>query len=199
MPAVPAVPAPETVPWVGLGAGQVLGSASAPVTIVEFSDFHCPYCRVHFLRAFPELRRDYIDPGKVRYVHRDFPMGAEGRRRHPAAEAARCAAEQGLFWEMHRELFGSRGGASGARELVSLSRKLPLDVAEFEACLRDGTYAATVRDEADAGRRLGVAGTPTFFIGRSGAGGVHDAARLQGARPATQFRRLIDPLLPGGP
>lgn len=179
------------------GEGPSLGSPDAPVTIVEFSDFHCPFCRVHFLETFPELRSRYIDTGKVRYLYRDFPLRPESKAPRRLSEAARCADEQGQFWALHREFFTSRKG-SAPEEIRRLARALPLDFPEFEACLADGTYSQTIRDDEALGRKLGVTGTPTFFVGRSSGEGVVEAVRLTGARRAGDFRRVIDALLPGG-
>ena len=156
------------------------GSAAARVTVVEFSDYQCPYCARHHRETLPQLERDYIATGKVRYVARDFPLGKHERAR-PAAIAAACADEQGRFWEMHDALFAtpirSREGA------IALARRLGLDAERFAADLRD----PTVRAEVDRQRALcgnaQVRGVPTFFI---------NGRRMVGSRPRHDFQRVID-------
>ncbi len=193
-PRSPAAP----VARVPIGDGASLGSPQAPVTLVEFSDFGCPFCRLHFQQAFAQIRRDYVEAGLVRYVYRDASAGLQAPGESRAAEAAKCAGEQGRFWEMHGALFTARQ-AAGMGELKRLARSLPLDQAEFDACLADRTYATSVRSDLDDARRLGVVATPTFFIGRSGADGALEAVRLEGVHPVAAFRRLIAPLLASGP
>src|SRR5262249_17984609 len=117
-----------------------LGQADAPVTLVEFSDYQCPYCRMFFSDTFPTLRREYIDTGKVRYVFRDYPLAQMHPQARKAAEAAHCAGEQGKYWEMHDLLFQNQQ-ALALPQLSEYARNLGLDGASFDACLQSEKYA----------------------------------------------------------
>jgi protein-disulfide isomerase len=159
--------------------GFVKGSKDAPVAIVEFSDFQCPFCR-NVNATLRQVMERY--PGKVKLVFRDYPLA----QLHPGApkahEAARCAAEQGKFWEYHDVLF-ERSPRHSPDELKQYAQDLKLDGAAFAQCLDSGRQAAEVGKDLEEGARLGVTGTPSFFInGRS----------LEGAQPFTAFQKLID-------
>jgi protein-disulfide isomerase len=161
------------------------GPSGAPVTIVEYTDFHCPFCK-RVLPALTRLLSRYGD--KVRLVFRDFPID----RLHPgarkAAEAARCAHDQGRFWDYHDRLFASAPRSSG-EHLVAHARQLGLDVTTFERCLASGTHAARVQQSVDEGIRVGVTGTPAFFI---------NGRLLSGAQPLEHFVRLVEEALAAG-
>jgi protein-disulfide isomerase len=139
--------------------GFARGPNNAPVTIVEFSDFQCPFCKA-VLPTINELMTRY--PGKVRWEFRDFPI-----QLHPGAarahEAARCAGEQGKFWEYHDELF-ARSPNHSLPELRLFARDLKVDAVAFAECLETSKYQAAVAGDIHEGKRLGVQGTPTFFI-----------------------------------
>jgi protein-disulfide isomerase len=169
-------PAPVRRP-VSAGAGFVRGAPDAPVTIVEFSDFQCPFCK-RATTILKEVLEMY--PGKVKLVFRDFPIPSL----HPAAlkahQAARCAGEQGKFWEYHDVLFEK---SPGAQDLIEYAKGLELDGATFSACLDGGKHDAELSLDLDEGTRLGVTATPTFFI---------NGRELIGAQPATAFQKLID-------
>jgi protein-disulfide isomerase len=143
------------------------GSRSAPVTVVEFSDFQCPYC----LRASPTLRKLQQDYGdKVRLVWKDFPLTQIHPQAFKAAEAAHCAGEQEKFWEFHDRLFANQQALNVA-DLQRYARELSLDSARFDACLTSSKYAERVRDGVAQGTTLGVNSTPTIYInGRMFAG-----------------------------
>ncbi len=158
-----------------------VGPADAPVTIVEFSDFQCPYCQKS-VAALKELRRLYGD--KIRVVYRDYP-GPNHPQAAPAAEAEQCAGDQGRFWEFHDLLFASQTRETGW-DFDALARELVLQAGEFSTCLNTGRYREEVRKDLQDGLALGIASTPTFFI---------NGRPLVGARPAAEFSRLIDPLL----
>jgi protein-disulfide isomerase len=191
-----AVPAAPAVVKVTLGNQPSLGRADAPVTIVEFSDYQCPFCQRFVNATFPEIKRDYIDTGKVRYVFRDFPLDPIHPQARKAAEAAHCAGEQGKYWEMHDLLFRNQR-ALLVDHLKGYGRSLGLDADRFDACLDQGRFAARVEDEAATGSSLGVTGTPAFFIGKSTATGTIEATSVRGAQPAAAFRRVLDQMLDG--
>jgi protein-disulfide isomerase len=170
--------------------GHALGGADAPITIVEFSDYLCPFCRRHALNTFAELKREYIDTGKVRYVLRDFPLDSAHPGARKAAEAAHCADDEGKYWDMHDALF--RFVPQKAEQLKERAREVGLDQATFAECLDTGKYAALVNESVRAGRALGVTATPSFFILRTGSDGTLEARTLRGAQPIASFRRVID-------
>ena len=158
--------------------GPSKGPASAPVTIVEFSDFECPYCG-RGEETVAEVVRVYGD--KVRVVYRDLPLPM-----HPnapkAAEAAHCAGEQGKYWEMHAKLFANQR----ALEIPSLkgyAKDLKLDQAKFDKCLDSGATAALVEEGRKAGTELGITGTPAFFV---------NGVMISGAQPFDAFKEIID-------
>lgn len=156
-----------------------LGPATAPVTIVEFSDFQCPFCQ----RVQPTLKallKDY--PDKVRLVYRDFPIPQLHREAKKAAEAARCAAEQGKFWEYHDVLYAN---PTRQREpdLRRYAERLGLDESRFSDCVRSGRHAATVERGMADGKKLGVTGTPSFFV---------NGAPLIGAQGLDEFKAIVE-------
>jgi protein-disulfide isomerase len=156
----------------------VRGPLDAPVTIVEFSDFQCPFC-VRVTPTLLKLRESYGD--KIRLAYRHFPLPM-----HPlapkAAEAAACAGEQGKFWEMHDRLFAANGKLQIA-DLKAQASELGLDGEAFGACLDGGKLAALVKADMEAGQRYGVSGTPAFFV---------NGRFISGAQPYEAFARVID-------
>jgi protein-disulfide isomerase len=178
------------------GNGPSLGKPDAPVTIIEFSDYQCPFCQRFASSTLPELRRDYVDTGKVRYIFRDFPLDNIHPDARKAAEAAHCAGDQGKYWEMHDALFKNTR-ALKVDSLKAHARAMGLNEGEFDACLDQGKYASVVNEHFSAGSGLGVTGTPSFFIGKTTADGTIEGLNLRGAQPTASFRRVIDQLLAG--
>jgi len=177
-----------------VGDGPTLGSADAPITIVEFSDYQCPFCRMHFTNTFAALKTGYIETGKVRYFFRDFPLDSIHPYARKAAEAAHCAREQGKYWEMHDTMFTNQG-ALNPDNLRAFARDMQLDLDAFNACLESGKYAKAVDADVAAGSAAGVTGTPGFFIGKTKTDGTIVANAMKGAQPAAAFRQVIDRLL----
>lgn len=142
--------------------GAAKGLDTAPVTIIEYSDFQCGACGI-FAKSMEPLLDEYIEAGKVRFVYKDFAfLGPESQW---AAEAAKCAAEQNRFWEYHDKLFGSQGLVTFSKpNLKRFARELGLNTQAFEECLDSGRYAEAVRQETKEGEARGVNSTPTFFI-----------------------------------
>jgi protein-disulfide isomerase len=160
-------------------ADPALGSSSAKVTIVEFSDFQCPFC----LRASPTLkqvRQTYGD--KVRIVWKDFPLTQIHPQAFKASEAGHCAGEQGKFWEYHDKLFASQQ-ALQPESLKQYAKDMGMDAAKFDACLDSAKYAERVRDGVSAGAQLGVNSTPTLYV---------NGRRLEGAQPYDVIAAVID-------
>jgi protein-disulfide isomerase len=181
---------------VSVGDGPSLGKPSAPVTLVEFSDYQCPFCARFFKQTFAALKTDYIDTGKVRYVFRDFPLDTIHPQARKAAEAGHCAGAQGKYWEMHDTLFNNQS-ALKVDTLKAFARDLSLDMDAFNACLDQDTYADAVNQHQAAGSQAGITGTPGFFIGKTSPEGTLEATFIKGAQPITAFRQVIDGLLEG--
>jgi len=155
------------------------GPAKAPVTIVEFSDFHCPFCR-SVLSTLAQIESRYGD--KIKVVFRDFPIESLHPEAAKAHEAARCANEQGKFWAYHDKLFASPP-KSNPEILKGLAKEVGLEMARFENCFDSGKYQAIVKKDIEEGNRLGVTGTPAFFI---------NGRLVSGAQPFDAFARVID-------
>jgi protein-disulfide isomerase len=134
LPPMPQVPQTSKL---RLEGGYSLGSSDAPVTIVEFTDYQCPYCRAFESTTFTEIRKKYVDTGKVRFVVRDLPLAQMHPDATQAAEAARCAGDQGQFWPMHDALF-SDAGKLGKTRLIDSAASLKLDMDVFRSCLESG-------------------------------------------------------------
>src|SRR5688572_6252215 len=171
-----------------------LGRADAPITIVEFSDYQCPFCQRFFATTLPALKQEYIETGKVRYVFRDYPIDQLHPLARKAAEATHCAGEQGKYWEMHDALF-QNAKALALPQLSEHARAIGVDGAAFEVCLSSGRYAARVERGVTDAVAAGVQGTPGFVIGLTRAGDVIEGTPVRGAQPLQTFRQIIDRLL----
>lgn len=189
-----APPLPSGPVSASIEGAPFLGRADAPVTIVEFSDYQCPFCSRFFATTLPALKREYIDAGKVRYVFRDYPIDRLHPQARKAAEAAHCAGDQGKFWEMHDLLFQNAKALAPA-QLAEYARSIGLDGAAFDECLTSGRHGPRVERGLADGAPAGVRGTPAFVIGRTSAGHVVEGTAVRGAQPLDAFRRLIEPLL----
>ena len=172
---------------------NVLGRADAPVTIIEVTDLQCPYCARFAMQTFPELRRNYIDTGKVRFASRDLPLPIH-EFAIPAAVASRCAGEQGRFWEYRHALFAEQSRL-GTGPYDEIARRFGLDLERFGACRKDGRQEANVRADLELARSQGIASTPTFVIGRM-VGDAFQGDAFSGAKPYPEFAARIEALLP---
>jgi protein-disulfide isomerase len=170
-----------------------LGKPDAPITLIEFSDYQCPFCQRFVRNTLPALKTDYVDTGKVRYVFRDFPL-AMHRQARKAAEAAHCAGEQGKYWEMHDVIFSNQQ-ALKVEDLKEHASSLDLEPTAFNNCLEQGKYAAEIDKDFADGSAAGVTGTPSFFIGKTSPNGTIEGTLIRGAQPITAFRQVIDRLL----
>lgn len=145
----------------------VMGSSDAPITMVEFSDFQCPYCYRFFTEVFPLIEENYIKTGKVKFVYRDFPLS-----KHPqaglTAEAAQCAHDQGKFSEMHDLIFQNQmewaGNPEAAKLMNTYAESISLNMTQFYDCMKTHKYAQETRKDLIDGATMGVTGTPTFFV-----------------------------------
>lgn len=161
-----------------------IGPADAPITIVEFSDFQCPYCRAWQQQTYQPLFAAY--PGQIRLVYRDFPLTQIHPNAFPAAEAAQCANEQNAFWSYHDKLFSSEN--LGDDVYKQYAQELGLDMTKFDDCLTTHKYQQYVQDNSDFAVNLGVNSTPTFFI---------NGLAVVGAQPISVFKQVIDKELAG--
>jgi protein-disulfide isomerase len=186
--------APSDKVKMSVGAGwYAMGREDAPVTVVEFTDYQCPFCRRFEADSFAQLKKEYIDTGKVRFVSRDLPL--EFHPNAPAAAvAARCAGEQHKFWEMRDAMMLDTATDLGPDSILKYGQKTNLDMAAFSACLKDKKYASAIqKDTADAGI-LGISGTPSFIIGKTAKDEIA-GVRIVGAVPYTVFDSTIKDLL----
>ncbi len=161
------------------GEGHAKGPADAPITLIEFSDYQCPFCR----RAEPaveQVLKEYA--GRVRFVYRHFPLEEIHPLARGASEAALCADEQGHFWEYHAQLFGESQGLA-AEQLEHYASEAKLDVAAFKACLAARRGDARIDQDLADGKAAGVTGTPAFFV---------NGIPISGAQPVEEFRKVIE-------
>ncbi len=188
-----AAPAPPEKVQMSVGNGWYsIGRADAPVTLVEFGDYQCPYCKRFHSEAYAEVKKNYIDTGKVRFVSRDLPLEF-----HPlalkAAEAARCAGEQNKYWELRDALYAN--AAPPNDEVIKKAvESLSLDAKGFQACLDSDKYKADVQKDAREAATLQISGTPTFVLAKSAKDKL-EGVRIVGAQPFAAFQAAIEGLL----
>lgn len=169
-----------------------LGRADAPLVMVEFTDYECPFCRQFHLTSFEQIRRNYIDKGKVRYVSRDFPLDFH-KNALRAAVAGRCGAEQAKFWELRHSMIVNAAKLQ-QDQILDYAKNLGLDLGKFRHCMESGRLLAAVEQDMEQGRAAGVSGTPTFVIGRL-LNGRLEGIRLVGAQPYMLFAARLDAML----
>lgn len=181
----PESPAPTTD--VSEDNDPVKGRADAPVTIIEFSDFECPYCATFYSQTLSQIEKEYIKTGKVKLVYRDFPLSFH-QNAQKAAEAVECADEQDKFWEYHDLLFENQNEWNniGISKFKEYARELGLNIGEFNQCLDSGEMASEVKKDFQDGQSYGVTGTPAFFV---------NGELLSGAQPFSAFKEKIDKFL----
>lgn len=160
------------------------GPADAPITIVEFSDYQCPYCRRWHAEVYEPLLAAY--PGKIKFVYRNLPLTSIHPDAFPAAEAAMCAGEQDAYWTFHDKLFGNE--SLGSDTYVQYARELGLDMDTFKACLNDHKYQQSIEKDSNFAIDMGIRSTPTFFI---------NGLAIVGAQPLDVFKQVIDKELAG--
>lgn len=180
-PGAPGAPAdvPTAVVPVSDDNDPSFGKKNAKVTIIEFSDFQCPFCK-RSRATLDQIKKAY--PNDVRIVYRDFPLGF-----HPkapkAAEAAECANVQGKFWEMHDLIYAGAPDKLEVSDFKGYAKDLKLSSSKYDECLDSGKFAAEVKKDFEDGQKAGVSGTPTFFI---------NGRKLVGAQPFESFKKVID-------
>lgn len=188
-PQQPQAPAQEYPLAVVLGDAYRIGDPNAPITIVEFTDFQCPYCSRHFQQTYPQILQEYVETGLVQYVYKDFPLNSIHAQATKAAEAARCAGDQEAYLEMHDILFDRQsewGVSTPIPVFAAYATELGLDTAEFTRCLETNKYEEAVNIDLQQGIELGVTGTPAFFM---------NGYPITGAQPFNVFQSGVDTLL----
>lgn len=184
-----AAAAPATIQNVALRPNNTQGKADAPVTIIEYSDFQCPYCLRHHTETFPRILQEYVATGKVKISYKEYP--ALGDVSFLAAQAAECAADQNAFWGYHTALFAERGKngriPQTKADLIRLaSTTLKVDMNAFSKCVNEDQTVGRVQADAEEGQRFGVRGTPSFVI---------NGKLVVGAQPYSVFKTAIDEAL----
>jgi protein-disulfide isomerase len=166
----------------------MLGSKDAPITMVEFTDYQCPFCQRFHVTTFTELKKQYIDTGKMRFYSRDLPLDF-----HPnalrAAQAARCANDQGQFWPM-RDRMGANPDKLDLANLLAFAGDLKMDEKAFKTCVESEKYKNAVQTDVMEAMKIGATGTPTFVVGKSTPEGV-DGELMVGALPTVEFEKRI--------
>ena len=165
------------------------GPEDAAVTLVEFTDYQCPFCKRHFDQTEDQIEANYIKTGKIRWIIRDLPLSFH-QNANLAAQAARCAGDQGRYRQMHDKLFATQTAwaeSTSAKTLFSgYARTLGLNTTVFDQCLTSGKYKAAVDEDSTLAEKIGASGTPTFYI---------NAKALVGAQPFSTFKTAIDAAL----
>ena len=163
----------------------ILGDINAPVTIVEFSDFQCPYCVKFYNETLPQLKEKYIDTGKVRFVYRDFPLSFH-KAAVPAALISECAAEQGgdeVYFKMHDRVFETILSGFSEDDLIAYAVELGSNEAKLRDCMEDEEMEAEIYKDMADGQKAGISGTPGFVI---------NGKLLTGAQPFSVFESIIE-------
>ena len=199
-----AQPAPQPPPQPNIrgrefdiGDNPILGSESAKLILVEFSDYQCPFCGRHARETFPSIKEEYIDKGQIRYavVDQPLPMHPDAPK---AAEAAHCAKDQGRFWEMHEALMANQ---EALKDLSSYAKALELNIGKFDDCLNAGKYRDAVSKNIALANELGMNGVPGFIIGTIGTANENDPRKatgistILGAMPFATFKQELDSAL----
>lgn len=188
-PSTPPMPVNLTVKG---GAEYVLGKSNAPLTLIAFTDYQCPFCGRFETDTFPEIKKLYIDTGKLRFIQRDLPLDF-----HPfaqkAAQSVHCAGDQGKFWEMSGVIFKNQNKID-VDSLAGYAKDISLDVDSFKKCMTEGKHLKEVGDDAKYAASLGIGGTPTFVLGKV-VGDSVEGKVIIGAQPIEAFKAAINEML----
>lgn len=186
---------PKIIPPIKLDDADALtmGDKEAGVAIIEYSDYQCPFCKRHQKQTFPEIKKQYIDTGKVKYMTRYFPLSFHPKAKG-ASVAALCVAEQDAdaYWKMHEKLLDLRSGDLNSESYQSLAEEMGLDKARYQACLDNADMVQKVDEQFAYGQKIGVSGTPASFIGEIKDGQLVNVKLLTGAQPFGAFKRALD-------
>jgi protein-disulfide isomerase len=195
--AAPARPAPPEK--ISIAARPFRGDENARIVLVEFSDYQCPFCGRFFRDALPQIDREYIKTGKIKYVFNHMPLEEIHPRALQAAQAAECAGEQGKFWELHDRMFGNQNALSPA-DLTSQAKAIGLDMPKFSQCLESGRTSAAIQASQEQAASMGIEGTPAFVIGLLDPKNPRDPnlkilGLIGGAQPYTVFKAALEKAL----
>jgi len=171
---------------------QMLGSKDAPLTLVEFTDYQCPFCQRFHTTVFGELKKTYIDTGRVRFYSRDLPLDQLHPNATRAAQAARCAADQGQYWKL-RDIMGANPDKLDLENLVADAGGLKMDTKVFRGCVESQKYKEAVQTDVLEAMKIGAEATPTFVLGKSTPQGV-EGELIVGAQPYSEFVKAISKL-----
>jgi protein-disulfide isomerase len=171
----------------------VLGKSDAPLTMVEFTDYKCPFCARFETTTFPEIKKNYIDTGKVRLILRDLPLVDMHPFALKAAQSVHCAGDQGKYWEM-KELVFKNQNKIDVDSLAGYAKDLSLNGDTFKNCMADGKHLKEIGDEAKYAQSLGITGTPTFILGKA-VGDSVEGRVIVGAQPLAVFEGAINEML----
>jgi protein-disulfide isomerase len=188
----PQVPAEPKIVTVSLGSSPSLGKADAPLVLVEFTDFQCPFCKRFHETTMPELVKNYVETGKLRIVSRNLALSFHDKA-EPAAQAALCAHQQKKFWAMREKLFGINTALTGTN-ILKAAEEVQMNMAAFRACVDGKSFAQQVAKDGEAATAAGISGTPTFVLGRQTGENV-TGVLLVGARPYAAFEAEIKKML----
>ncbi len=188
VPPPPPPPPDENVNYEFPASGHAMGKADAPLVFVEYTDFECPFCQRYHLDAFEQVKKEWVDTGKMRYYSRDFPLDFHPNARR-AALAARCAGDQGKYWELRNTMIRN-ADKLGGDAIVGHAKDVGLDLKKFEACLGSDFYKPAIDKDIAEGNVAGVTGTPSFVVGRLDKGRLV-GLRLVGAMPYAQIEAKI--------
>ena len=180
-----------------LGDVPYRGDYDAPVTLIEFSDYQCPYCKRHANTVMPPLLKKYVDTGKVRFIMREYPIDTLHRRATATSEAALCAGDQDQYWDMHDSLFDDQK-ANTDEDFLQQAERLGLDTSAFADCMSSDRYMEQIKTDLVEGQKLGVSGTPSFVLGLTNPkdpSKVHLTKFIRGAQPVQSFSVAIDELI----
>ena len=192
-PSQPARPPRAATGKTSIEGDPFMGRKDASIVLVEFSDFQCPFCGRFFRNTLPQIKKNYVETEKIKYVFKDFPL-AFHKEAQKAAEASHCAGEEGKYWEMHDLIFQNQQKMK-VPNLVEHAEKLGLDKKSFMECLDDSRYAEGIKKDIRSGKTSGVTGTPSFLLGKINDNGEVEGAVIRGAKPYNAFRTAIDAML----
>ena len=187
-PSAPTQPTPTARAEVEVGDAPVKGDEDAPVTIIEFSDFQCPFCSRFYSQTLPQIEEEYVKTGKVKFAYKHFPLDSIHPQATPAALASECAREQDKFWEYHDIIFDNGAQALSDSNYKKWAFDLNLDTEQFNDCYDSQKYLSNVRSDLTEGSSAGIRGTPGFLL---------NGQLISGAQPFAVFQQAIDAELAG--
>ena len=178
-----------SIATIGILGEPALGSETAPVTIVEFSDFECPYCKRFHEETLPKLKQDYINKGLVRFIHKDLPLPFH-RNAHLAATTARCAKEEGKYWEAYEALFNQQS-CLDCQGPIAITTSIGINKNKLEQCNKNKSINQAVNINTSEAELNGIRATPTFVIGPSSKN-LHSGKIVEGALPWAEFKPIVE-------